>query len=138
MPQIPSFSHDLPDLDTQYYEWKTESRDYEWAHHRSPTIPTNPYNNYPPATTTSEFQGAHHPLLKRCIAVNLLSPPHLLHFASTMVEKLEMAHSNLSNVIIHGGTFNSAQGNLHIHNRYSQAESGTHDFKSVEIEHPYR
>ena len=46
-------------------------------------------------------------------------PPHLLHVAS-----VEMAHS--SNLII-GSTFNSAQGDFHIHNRDS--ESGMHNFR---------
>ena len=41
---------------------------------------------------------------------------------------VEMAHS--SNAIIHGGTFNSAQGDFHIHNRDS--ESGMHDFKLIQ------
>ena len=50
-----------------------------------------------------------------------------------MAENLEMAHSDSNaSVIIHGGTFNSAQGGLHIHNRYSLTESGKHDFESVE------
>ena len=39
----------------------------------------------------------------------------------------EMAHS--SNVMIHGSTFISAQGDLHIHNRN---ESGKHNFMSVQ------
>ena len=43
-----------------------------------------------------------------------------------------MALLDSSNVIIHGSTFNSAQGDLHIHNGYSLAESGTHDFNSLE------
>ena len=51
------------------------------------------------------------------------SPPHLLQ-----LQVLQMALS--SNVIIHGGTFNSAQGDLHINNRNS--ESGMHDFRSVQ------
>ena len=42
---------------------------------------------------------------------------------------VEMAQS--SNVIVNGGTFNSAQGDLHIHSRDS--ESGMHDFSSVHI-----
>ena len=46
---------------------------------------------------------------------------------------LEMAHS--SNVLIHGSTINSAQGDLHIHNRDS--ESGMqHQVRSEE--HSYR
>ena len=53
-----------------------------------------------------------------------LSPPHLLHVTSS-----RMALFNSSNVIIQGGTFNSVQGGLHIHNRYS--ESGMYDFMSV-------
>ena len=40
---------------------------------------------------------------------------------------LKMAHS--SNIII-GSTFNSAQGDFHVHNRDS--ESGMHDFRSVQ------
>ena len=45
---------------------------------------------------------------------------------------LEMAHS--SNVILHGSTINSVQGDFHIHNKDS--ESGVHDFRSEE--HPYQ
>ena len=55
----------------------------------------------------------------------LSHPPHLLHITS-----VEMAHS--SNVIIHGSTFNSAQGDLHIHNKDSKLESGMHDFRSIQ------
>ena len=53
-----------------------------------------------------------------------LSPPHLLHVTTS-----RMTLFNSSNVIIQGGTFNSVQGGLHIHNRYS--ESGMYDFMSV-------
>ena len=51
---------------------------------------------------------------------------------------VEMAHS--SNVIIHGGTFNSAQGDLHINNK----DSGMQDFiglsvqKSILIDDPMK
>ena len=41
---------------------------------------------------------------------------------------IEMIHS--SNVMIHGSTFNSAQGDIHIHSWDS--ESGMHDFRSVQ------
>ena len=44
-----------------------------------------------------------------------------------------MAHS--SNVFIHGSTFNSAQGDFHIHNRDS--ESGMNDFGPFR-KHPYQ
>ena len=65
-----------------------------------------------------------------CIAVLIIerginnpsfSLPHLLH-----LPLLGMAHS--SNVIIHGSTFNSAQGDLHINNK----DSGMHDFRFVQ------
>ena len=46
-----------------------------------------------------------------------------------------MAPFNFSNVIIQVGTFNSAQGDLHIHNRYS--ESGMR-FQKHSEKHPYR
>ena len=42
---------------------------------------------------------------------------------------VEMAHS--SNVIIHGGTFNSAQGSFHINND-SDKDLGMHDLRSVQ------
>ena len=38
--------------------------------------------------------------------------------------------SNSSNVIVHGSTFNSVQGDFHIHN--GDSESGVHDFRSEE------
>ena len=41
----------------------------------------------------------------------------------------------MANVIIHGGTFNSAQGDLHIHNR--DPEFGVHDFMVVQKSFPY-
>ena len=41
---------------------------------------------------------------------------------------LKMAHS--SNVYIDKGTFNSAQGDIHVYNRDS--ESGMHNFRSVQ------
>ena len=48
----------------------------------------------------------------------------------TLPVVVEMAHFQSSNVIIHGGTFNSAQaqGDLHINNK----DSGMHDFWSVQ------
>ena len=49
------------------------------------------------------------------------SPRHLRH-----VPVLEMAHS--SNVIIHGGIFNSAQGDFHINNK----DSGMYVLRSVQ------
>ena len=49
-------------------------------------------------------------------------------FHSNSEDTEEMAHS--SNVMIHGSTFISAQGDLHIHNRDS--ESGKHSFMSVQ------
>ena len=50
-----------------------------------------------------------------------MAPPYTLPL-------VEMAHS--SNVMIHGGTFISAQGDLHIHN--SDSGSGMHNFGSVQ------
>ena len=47
--------------------------------------------------------------------------PHLLHVAHS---------SNSSNVMIHGSTSNSPQGDLHILNRDS--ESGMHNFRSTQ------
>ena len=51
--------------------------------------------------------------------------PHLTRY---MLPVVEMAHT--SNVIIQGGTFNSAQGDFHINNKDS--ESGMHNFRSVQ------
>ena len=55
--------------------------------------------------------------------------PKTIILKSGSTSSVEMAQ--FSNVVIHGGTFNSAQGDLHIHNK----DSGMHDFRSV---HPYR
>ena len=49
-------------------------------------------------------------------------PPNFLHVTALPV--VEMAHS--ANLII-GSTFNSAQGDFHIHNRDSDTESGMHN-----------
>ena len=49
------------------------------------------------------------------------------HLTCYILPVVEMAH--FSNAIIYGGTFNSAQGDLHINNRHP--ESGMHDFRSV-------
>jgi hypothetical protein len=54
-----------------------------------------------------------------------VSHHHLTCYTYTMVEM-----ALFSNVMIHGSTFNSAQGDFHIHNMYS--ESGMHDFRSVQ------
>ena len=54
-------------------------------------------------------------------------PPHLLNVYLPVVQ---MAHFKFSNAIIQGGTFNSAQGGLHVDNRDSK--SGMHDFRSVQ------
>ena len=59
-------------------------------------------------------------------------PPHYYY---TLPLVLEMTHSsNSSNVIIHGGTFNSVQGDFHNHN--VDSESGVHDYRTEE--HPYQ
>ena len=50
----------------------------------------------------------------------------LTHLTCHRSPLVEMAHSN---VIIHGGTFNSAQGDFHIINN---DDSGMHDFMSVQ------
>ena len=63
--------------------------------------------------------------------------PHLtisIHYHSLV---LEMAQSsNPSNVIVHGSTFNSVQGDFHFHNKDS--ESGVHYFRSELEEYPYQ
>jgi hypothetical protein len=50
------------------------------------------------------------------------------------------AHFKFSNVIIHGGTFNSANGGLNINNR--DPEFGMHDFmfvlKTIFIDDPMK
>ena len=72
-------------------------------------------------------------MLCQCLNVTLPRPSQrnrcsIFHTHHRSLYTLEMNPS--SNVIIHGGTFNSAQGDFHIHNRNS--ESGMHDFKSVQ------
>ena len=53
------------------------------------------------------------------------------HLTCYTLPAIGMAHSsNSSNVMIHGSTFNSPQGDLHIHNRDS--ESGMHNFRSAQ------
>ena len=60
---------------------------------------------------------------------------HFTSFTITTPPVLEMAQSsNPSNVVVHGSTFNSVQGDFHVHNEDS--ESGMHDFRSEE--HPYQ
>ena len=50
------------------------------------------------------------------------------HLSYTVTTNIEMTHS--SNVMIHGGTFISAQGDLHIHN--GNLESGMHTFTFIQ------
>ena len=52
------------------------------------------------------------------------------HLTCYTLPVVEMGGSHSSNVMIHGSTINSAQRDVHIHNRDS--ESGMHDFKSVQ------
>ena len=61
-------------------------------------------------------------LCQRTIPI-FLTPPNMLPLVET-------AHSSNMNVMFHGGTINSAQGDLHIHNKDS--ESGMHNFRSIQ------
>ena len=57
-----------------------------------------------------------------------IAPIFLTHFTCYTLPVVEMAH--FSNVVIQGGTFNSAQGDLHINNK--DPESGMHDLRSIQ------
>ena len=53
-----------------------------------------------------------------------------LHLTFYTFLVLAMALSSNPNVFIHGSTFNSAQGDFHIHN--GDSESGMHNFRSFQ------
>ena len=54
-----------------------------------------------------------------------LPPPNM-----SRLPLVETAHSSNTNVMFHGGTFNSVQGDFHFH--HSDSESGMHNFRSVQ------
>ena len=56
-----------------------------------------------------------------------------------MLPLVEMDHSSTASIMFHGGIFNSAQGDFHIHNIHNKdLESGMYNFRSVQNIFSYR